>query len=241
MRIQATDLVAITSRKLTDAGFLVAPATLARVGVQEYKARELGLDGGDKIVRLYRPPTEVFATAAVGSFDGAPVTLEHPAGNVDATNWRHVAVGDVRDVKVDGKHVTGTLVVRDRAAIDEIIAGKSQLSCGYSFDLDLTPGTTTDGQAYDGVQKAIAGNHVAIVDSARCGPSCRVADCGGDAHTADASKPPQLSGPALMMARMKNGGKPLRSEAAAAPKLSGRTAMMARMRNGGLLPGEVTR
>ena len=40
----AADRVGITSRIVTAEGFLVVPGTLARTGVQEYRAYELGLD-----------------------------------------------------------------------------------------------------------------------------------------------------------------------------------------------------
>ena len=42
--IQARDFMSITSRQMTAEGYLVAPGNLARCGVQEYRAYELGLD-----------------------------------------------------------------------------------------------------------------------------------------------------------------------------------------------------
>jgi hypothetical protein len=180
-RIDAVDLYALTERKITDEGYLVAPARLAAAGnVQDYRASELGLDAdgvpADKVISLYRPTEEVFAPDCMKSFDGKPVTNGHPPENVTADNWTEYAVGDCRDVGVDGAFLKGVLTIRDRAAVRDVIDGKSQMSCGYSFDLDMTSGTTADGKQYHGVMRNIRGNHHAIVDQARGGPGCRIAD-----------------------------------------------------------------
>lgn len=178
--IQARDFMSITSRQMTAEGYLVAPGNLARCGVQEYRAYELGLDadGMDpmKVIRLHRPPEEVFNPASMASFENKPITIEHPSVAVTADNWRDLAAGEVRDVTRSGDLMTGTLLVKAKDAIEALQAGKAQLSNGYTFELDMTPGQTADGRAYDGVQRNIRGNHVALVDAARCGSACRIAD-----------------------------------------------------------------
>lgn|GEM_PF-272834 len=177
-----SDRLELTSRTLTPQGFLVAPASISRTGVQLYRAGELGIgrdSGMDPmtVVRLYRPAEEVFDPESVSSFDGAPVTLNHPPGNVvNAANWKDKAVGDMDDVASDGATVNGKITVRDKKAVDAVVSGKKYLSAGYSFELDPTPGTAADGQQYDAVMRKIRGNHVAIVDSPRGGPVCRIAD-----------------------------------------------------------------
>lgn len=178
--IQARDFMSLTSRHMTDEGYLVAPGNMARTGVQEYRAYELGLDadGMDpmKVIRLHRPPDEVFDSASMASFEGKPITIEHPPVAVTSDNWSELAKGDVRDVGRSGELMTGTLVIRSKDAIEAVQSGKVQLSNGYTFELDMTSGTTADGRAYDGVQRNIRGNHVALVDAARCGSACRIAD-----------------------------------------------------------------
>lgn len=181
-RITIADLMGpLTQRKITDEGYLVAPGNLSKAGnVQDYSARELGLDGdgmdANRIVRLYRPVDEVFSPEALKSFDSKPITLTHPPTDVTADNWREYAVGDVTGVAGGGQYMTGTLIIRDKDAVMAVVDGTRQLSCGYSFDLDMTPGKTADGVEYHGVQRNIRGNHHAIVDAARGGPGCRVAD-----------------------------------------------------------------
>jgi hypothetical protein len=167
-----TDKLTTTERRVNDQGFLVAPGTLCRTGVQSYMRSELGLDGNpSELVRLMRTPEEVFADDAVTSFEDAPITDGHPPNGVTAQNWRQVAVGEVRGCKRVGDLMGGTLIVKDAAAVTKIVGGKSALSNGYTFDLDLTP-----GEGFDGYQRSIRGNHVAIVDAARGGPACRIAD-----------------------------------------------------------------
>lgn len=174
----ASDRVALTSRTVTDEGYLVAPGTLARTGVQEYRAFELGLKDGDpmRVLRLYRPYTEVFAAKSIASFEGAPITIDHPENGVTRDNWSQLAKGDVRNVARAGDLLAATLTIKSRDAIEALESGKREISNGYTFTLDLTPGVTPSGEPYDGVQRNIKGNHVALVDAARCGSACRVAD-----------------------------------------------------------------
>lgn len=177
---RAADRVGITSRIVTAEGFLVVPGTLARTGVQEYRAYELGMDADGidpmRVIRLHRPAEEVFGEDSLRSFESKPVTVEHPDEAVTADNWKKHAVGEVRDVQRSGDLMSGTIIIKDASAIEAMQSGKVELSNGYAFNLDMTPGTTHDGKPYDGVQRNIRGNHVALVDAARCGSACRIAD-----------------------------------------------------------------
>jgi len=166
-----------SSRERTVEGFLRANAVIARVGVQAYQPRELGMQGTAPI-RLYRPAEEVFAADAVASVEDKPVTDNHPHEDVTATNWRTLAKGHVRNAiaRVQDGLLGARVTVSDADLIRAIDSGKSALSCGYAFDYDATPGTTPDGQPYDAIMRSIRVNHVAVVDRARGGPACRIAD-----------------------------------------------------------------
>lgn len=185
-----SDRMELTSRTITPQGFLVAPAVIARTGVQSYRAGELGTLAKDQgldpntIVKLYRPADEVFSADSIRQWASAPVTLGHPRGNwVNSANWRASAVGDTDSVASDGAVLKGTVTIRDEAAVKAVQNGKKFLSGGYKFTLDPTPGVTADGQEYDAIQRDIVPNHVAIVDIPRGGPVCRIADStsGGNA------------------------------------------------------------
>jgi len=167
----------LSARRVTAEGYLIVPARIARVGTQEYQASEIGLDGDpDRFVNVYRPESEVFDPEAMASFDGLPITDDHPGESVNADNWNQYAVGFVRNPRRDGDYLVCDLCITRRDAIDKIKSGKVKLSAGYGADYVDKPGTTADGQPYDAMQANIRGNHVAIVDAGRCGPACRVSD-----------------------------------------------------------------
>ena len=194
-------------RRRTPAGFLELRARIGRAGLHDYRAGEIGGPPGrpaDAPVRVYRPPAEVFDPASMASFAGKPVTLDHPSAMVDSGSWRSVAVGHSgQGVVRDGDHVAADLVVTDAAAVARAEAG-SELSNGYWADFDFTPGVTPEGEPYDALQRNIRGNHVALVDRGRCGPSCALPADGG---TTDAAPPatPVLDCPpdAALVARLR--------------------------------------
>lgn len=178
-RWQAFDQFSIdaSARRLTPEKFMEVPGKISRTGTQDYTAMELGLEGTNRTIRLGRTADEVFKPSAIASFEGKTLTSGHPGSDVTAETWRGVAVGDVCNVMPagDGVHVGALLTFKDAQSIQDCIDGKDQLSCGYSFALDMTPGTV-DGQACDGFMRDIQGNHVAHVWNARGGAGLRVAD-----------------------------------------------------------------
>lgn len=178
--MRMTDRVAVSDMQMTGEGYLRASARISRTGIQEYMGYEFGKtdDEALKTFRIYRPTDEVFSPETLASWKLKPVTDAHPIENVTAETWRKEAVGIVaEDVRQDGDHTAATLLITDADIANRIQRkGSVELSCGYDCDLDETPGVTADGEPYDAVQRAIRGNHVAIVDQGRCGPSCKVGD-----------------------------------------------------------------
>lgn len=172
-RCTVRDITTISKREVTPQGYLIAPAVIGRTGVQEYTRGELGLDGDQNaVVRLMRVPEEVFRPETIASFENAPITDNHPSEGVNAQNWARLSKGEVRDVaKTEGNLLGANTLVKDGAMVAKVVGGKGALSCGYSFNLDLTPG---DG--FDGYQRDILGDHVAVVDVPRGGPVCRIGD-----------------------------------------------------------------
>lgn len=165
-----------TQRTRTSEGFLEVPARLSKAGnVQTYLRSELGLDGSGTF-RIYRPADEVFAPEALKSAGNKTLTLKHPPKGVSIANWSAVAVGDVRDVTAAGDHTAGIVTIKDPDAIKALEDGTREMSCGYDFDLDIAAGVSPSGEAYDGIGRSIRINHHAIVDTARGGHGCRIAD-----------------------------------------------------------------
>ena len=69
------------------------------------------------------------------------------------------------------------MTITDKAVIDRVMRGDvREVSAGYRVSYDATPGVTDDGEHYDGIQKAISGNHVAIVRRGRAGPEVKALD-----------------------------------------------------------------
>lgn len=162
--------------KKTQEGFLVAKANVVRTGVQTYLGKEVGLKDR-QTVALYRPEEEVKAVKSVHSFSHAPITVGHPkAKMVDAQNWKELAVGEVSTEAVwnDGK-IELPLILKDAKAIEMVESGVRELSAGYTSDIDWTPGKTPEGVLYDGIQRNIQINHVALVPKGRAGSECSIA------------------------------------------------------------------
>ena len=169
----------ITRREYTQEGYLKAPGRVARTGIQEYTAQELGLTDRkpDEILKIYRPVNEVFSENSLSSYFGVDVTDDHPPALIDKDTFKKYTVGTVLSKgKVDGDFVTIDVTIKDKSAIEAVESGKVQLSAGYKAEYEMTPGKTPDGQSYDGIQKDIKINHVAIVKKARAGAQARLLD-----------------------------------------------------------------
>lgn len=154
----------------TEQGYLKVPAKIARVGELEYTAQELGMKG-DEIIKVYRDKDELFKDEVLDSFEGMPITVEHPDGMlVDSATWGDNAVGHIQNVRSEGDFIVCDAYIQSASAIEEIEkTGNIELSCGYDADLEFD----SNGKVW---QNNIRGNHVAIVPAGRCGSSCRLGD-----------------------------------------------------------------
>lgn len=183
--------VRIRADQRTIQGGAKIPAALARTGVQNYPQA----DG--TVRREYRPAAEVFAPESLHTFDTATVVIGHPA-TIDPANWKEHAVGDIRAPHRDGKFVAADLVIRDKATLDRIDSGELQeLSCGYDCMLEMTPGTSPEGEKYDAIQRSITINHVGLGPSnwGRAGSEVRLRlDGGGVAYVEDEIARPRPPG-----------------------------------------------
>jgi uncharacterized protein len=177
LRIDASSL-----QTLRD-GSIKVVAQLTHPGIFTYR----NPDGSER--KEYRPADEVFRTDAMATFAGAAITIDHPrvAGRfVNAQNWKQLAVGHAgENIRQDGEHMVADLYIRDSGAVDRIRRGDLKtVSLGYNVDFDPTPGTAPDGQRFDGVQRNLRGNHIALLPNGvapRGGPECTLRlDSAGD-------------------------------------------------------------
>ena len=157
----------------TGEGFLICRnVPIARTGEQDYTGDEVGAPGKD-IVKVYRPPEEVFSAAAVASFEGKPFTNDHPPVLLTPENATQYTVGHVQNVRRGTGEFADYLVadihIHDAATINEIQNGKREISCGYECEYtDNGDGTLT--------QSNIRGNHVALVAEGRAGAKAAIMD-----------------------------------------------------------------
>jgi hypothetical protein len=179
-RYEKLDAASLRPPKRMDNGFLRVEGRIARVGVQEYRRA----DGS--VHRELRLPEEVFDAESLASFHCLPVTNQHPPGMLTAKNAKKFQVGSVGEsVRQDGEYVAASLMITDAEAIEAVENGRSQLSNGYSCEMDETqdPALIAQWGKYDSIQRKIRGNHVATVDIARAGPGASLRLDSDDAMT----------------------------------------------------------
>lgn len=165
----------------TPEGYVRVRGTFSRSGCQTYT----NPDGSKRVE--YRPPEEVSRPDSLLSMGGLPVTLEHPPQLLTPDTVRqHTRGHSGTQVEFTDGFVHGTVTLTDREAIEAVKRRDAvELSVGYRCDFDPTPGTAPDGTRYDGVQRNISGNHLAVTRRARAGSEvCLHFD------SADADDPP---------------------------------------------------
>lgn len=178
------DKLTLDKARRTSDGYMAIHARAARGGIYQYTGREVDPEGktftADQVVNVYRPPEEVFDKESLASFVGKPITDDHPAEGVDATNWRDLARGTImnatRHIAEDGDFVGFDMAFMDAKTIAKIDAGTRELSNGYGADIEFGDGVAPDGAKYQATQRNIRGNHVAVVKAGRAGSCCRLGD-----------------------------------------------------------------
>ncbi|AOM39668.1 DUF2213 domain-containing protein [Xenorhabdus hominickii] len=169
------------SRRRIDAnGYLhVSQTHLTKEQVVPYIGREipgwedLGLEPG-QLYYGYRPGDEL--EKAQSTFNGVPLLYIHKQDSAEQP-LKELRVGSIGTTPIwDSPYLDNALTVTDQMAIDAIADGSlKELSCGYFFEPDFTPGEF-NGAAYDFVMRNIRGNHVALVKEGRAGPDVYVHD-----------------------------------------------------------------
>lgn len=161
----------LRSPRRNDQGFLLVDGHATRVGVLEYADNSMP----DGIRRELRLPEDLFDAASLASYEGVIVTDDHPAVMVDmhcaGEYQRGTVLGPGRR---DGDHVAISLVINDAGLINNVEAGKVELSPGYRIKYDPTPGVHPIYGRHDGRQTDVRINHQAVVRTGRSGPTARL-------------------------------------------------------------------
>lgn len=178
-------------RSTTPEGFLVChDVPIARTGTQLYIPDELrGEDGKpliesglDSLIRIERTPEEVFRPETLASFEGKPVTVDHPTEFVTPENFKDLSVGFTQNVRrgqgIEDDLILADLVITDPQAIEYVNKKLPEVSAGYEAVYQQT-------DVGRGVQREIVGNHVALVERGRAGPRCSIQDKEPEMKTKD--------------------------------------------------------
>ncbi len=146
---------------------------------------------------VYRPEEEVFSPETMASFEGMPVTNDHPPEGVDVSNIRALQKGHAHNVRrgsgEESDLLLADLIITDPKLIDLVLSGKREISCGYTYELCEENGRY--------IQRRIRGNHVAVVDAGRAGPRVSIKD-----HKPERRKSVMKKSLSKMLARMAKDG-----------------------------------
>lgn len=160
----------------TPEGFLICQdVPISRTGYQTYLSSEMfdNPANGRRAIPVYRPAEEVFDIKSLASFEGKPVTNEHPDEDVTPENYSRYSCGHVQNVHVgtgaDSNKVLADLYITDPHLIDLIQHGKREISCGYYAE----ERRDASGRI---CQTRIRGNHVAVVKNGRAGKNVCIRD-----------------------------------------------------------------
>lgn len=159
----------------TPEGFLLcANVPLTRTGDLLYLAGETPVSAtSDGVTVISRTAETIFSPETIASFQGKPVTINHPKVFVDSKNIGTYGVGTVINVRPGegdfANCLVGDLLITHDDGINVVQSGVREVSLGYEAEYTETaPGK--------GVQTDIRGNHVALVDKGRAGPLCAIRD-----------------------------------------------------------------
>lgn len=159
--------------------FEVKGNPLSKVGIFPYSGGQIGGDPS-KIYNIYRPEEELSNQETIDSFKLLPWINEHVMlGNSDdgLTPAEQKGIEGVlgEDIYFENGILYGNIKVFSENLADLIESGKKQLSAGYRCKYDMVSGDW-NGQSYDGIQREIRGNHLALVQEGRMGKDVAVLD-----------------------------------------------------------------
>jgi 8-oxo-dGTP pyrophosphatase MutT (NUDIX family)/preprotein translocase subunit Sec61beta len=165
--------------KDADGRLRVSEANISKANVCPYygseipDAEQLGLDPKKRYM-LLRDPDEL--RKAAPTFEGIPILDTHVPVTSDSFPVEHVIGSTGSEAEFAEPYLRNSLSFWPQTAIDDIESNaRKQLSAGYRYRADMTPGVFK-GVPYDGVMRDIRGNHLALVKEGRAGSDVVVGD-----------------------------------------------------------------
>lgn len=158
----------------------VSRTPISKANVCPYMGKEipgwdsLGLDP-NKIYKLYRDADSLAKGAS--TFNNIQLTKKHIQVSADAPQKEEIVGSIGSDVTFEAPYLMASMCIWDNEAIGLVEAEKlDEISSAYHYTTVMTPGTSPDGDDYDGLMTEIIGNHVSLVEQGRAGPDVVVAD-----------------------------------------------------------------
>lgn len=166
----------MTAQIVDENGYITIESNpISRAGVFEYLGRSIGADEPDRIYKVYRPAEELQDPECLASFQLLPIVDDHEmlaadgGGLTDPADYGiHGTTGETVEFK-DGV-LYSTLKILSGKLAGLIKQGKKDLSLGYRCVYEKANGIFA-GESYDYIQRSLRGNHLALVDQARCNVS----------------------------------------------------------------------
>lgn len=162
------------NREKTPEGYLLCKnVPISRVGTFRYGQNETSVKGKNGVVMLTRTADELFNPDTIASYEGKPIVIGHDTF-ATPDNWSSIAKGHIQNVRRGEGPQRGLLLadllIQQQDAIDLVESGTlKEVSCGYDA-------TAVDDGNGEGHQVGIMGNHLALVQKARCGELCHIGD-----------------------------------------------------------------
>ncbi len=168
-----TEHIGRTREKTPEGYLLCRNVPISRVGTFRYGQNETTVKGKDGVVMLTRTADELFNPDTIASYEGKPIVIGHDTF-ATPDNWSSIAKGHIQNVRRGEGSQRGLLLadllIQQQDAIDLVESGTlTDVSCGYDA-------TAVDDGNGEGHQVGIMGNHLALVQKARCGELCHIGD-----------------------------------------------------------------
>jgi hypothetical protein len=189
MSIEVTQYVVYNAKlgwRIDQDGLLRCTTNVLKSCVMPYTVAELGSENvpaeirNKRIVNLYVPEDEIENADSVKSLEGKPVSIDHiwqKTGNIEAVG--NIAGEPSYDPVT--KMLSADILITDKDAIERITTSNNKdklidQSAAYRNTIEWVSGVSPSGEPYDGIQRDIVYNHVALLEKGqgRAGEDVRI-------------------------------------------------------------------
>lgn len=163
----------LTARNEDMNGFItIDDNPISRSGVFQYLGSSIGAEDPNKIYNVYRPAEELSHADAIESFKLIPFVDDHTMlGSEDIglvpAEFKGVHGSTGEEVEFRDGVLYAKLRIFSETLKRLLAEGKKEISLGYRCVYEKASGIF-NGEVYDYIQRNLRGNHLALVDQARC-------------------------------------------------------------------------